>query len=296
MQKTLALLSLGTLLFSACATTNSDAQKITVVTSIYPLEFIVQELARSQANIINLVPSGFEPHDYELTPRDMGEIQSSDLVVVNGILEPWLEDLEQNLNEKEVHILNTSATLPLLSSSENATRLDPHFWLDPQMMNLMTDTILKELIALDPDNEAAYATNAQYFKQRLSELDSTIETTLSHCEQKDFVTSHAAFAYLANRYGLNQVSIAGLSPEEEPSAQSLKAVVDFVQKNDVSVIFFESLVSPELSETIAQEVGADTMVLNPIEGLTQEQLAEGEDYFSLMQQNTMNLKSALRCQ
>lgn len=299
MKRLLLSVFFSVIVLNGCSSQSPSDNKISVVTSIYPIEFLVDQIAKSQVHLSNLVPAAAEPHDYELTPQDVNTIATSDVLIVNGVIEPWLANVQQNLEGSNVQITNLSDQMSLLDTAGeegSGSGKDPHIWLDPVLMSQMADLVRNALIAADPSHSTVYEANAQTLKQKLSQLDSDYKTGLSKCEQKSFVTSHAAFAYLAQRYDLTQVSISGLNPDEEPSAQKLKEIVDFARTNKVNVIFFESLVSPDLSETIASEVGAQTLVLNPLEGLTQTQQAAGEDYISVMEENLQNLKTALVCE
>jgi zinc transport system substrate-binding protein len=279
------------IVLTGCATQSPSDDKISVVTSFYPIEFLVDQIAKSQVHLSNLVPAAAEPHDYELTPQDVNTIATSDVLIVNGVIEPWFVNVQQNLEGSKVEITNLSDQLSLFDTGK-----DPHVWLDPVLMSQMADIVRNALIAADPSHATVYESNALVLKQKLTALDSDYKKGLTKCEQRSFVTSHAAFAYLAQRYALTQVSISGLNPDEEPSAQKLKELVDFARTNKVTVIFFESLVSPDLSETIASEVGAQTLVLNPLEGLTQAQQADGADYLTVMEENLQNLRTALVCE
>ena len=174
-------------------------------------------------------------------------------------------------------------------------RTDPHFWIDPVMYKKMASIVEQAFELKDPENAILYATNLKVLDAKLDALDHEYRVGLSHCAKKDIVTSHSAFAYLAKEYGLNQVSIAGLSPDAEPSPKQLVDIATFAKKNDVKYIFFESLVSPRLADTIANEIGAKTLVLNPLEGLTPADVATGKDYFSVMRENLGNLRIALNC-
>jgi zinc transport system substrate-binding protein len=173
--------------------------------------------------------------------------------------------------------------------------IDPHIWLSPPLVKQITDKITQALIQIDPANSNYYQTNANSLKAKLDNLDVEYKQGLSNCAEKNIITSHAAFGYLATTYGLNQVSIAGLSPDAEPSPQQLADITKFAKANNVKFIFFESLVSPKLSDTIANEIGAKTLVLNPIEGLTNDEISQGKNYFTEMQNNLSNLKIALQC-
>ncbi|MBI2112964.1 MAG: zinc ABC transporter substrate-binding protein, partial [Candidatus Wildermuthbacteria bacterium] len=172
---------------------------------------------------------------------------------------------------------------------------DPHFWLNPFLAKEQAQKITDGFTKLDPASKEYYEANQKNLNERLDEIDKRYKESLANCRQDLVVTSHAAFGYLANRYAFDQVSIAGISPEEEPSPQNLIQVSKFVKDNNIEYIFFETLVSPRLSETIAKETGAKTLVLDPIEGLSQEDMAKGKDYFTLMEQNLENLVIALEC-
>ncbi|MBI3337531.1 MAG: zinc ABC transporter substrate-binding protein [Candidatus Staskawiczbacteria bacterium] len=261
--------------------------KIQVSASFYPLYFFARQIGGDKANVINITPAGAEPHDYEPTAKDIAQIENSKLVVLIGEgFEPWGSNIKQNLDSKNTIILTVG--------EENNTT-DPHIWLNPQLAKEIVDKITNGFAQIDPENTGYYQTNADIFKNELNNLDVEYKQGLADCEEKNIITSHSAFGYLAADYGFNQVSIAGLSPDAEPSSQQLANIVNFAKENNVKYIFFESLVSPKLSDTIANEVGAKTMVLNPIEGLTNEEVSQGKSYFTEMRNNLDNLKIALKC-
>jgi zinc transport system substrate-binding protein len=150
-------------------------------------------------------------------------------------------------------------------------------------------------VRADPDNAPAYDENARAFAATLTALDQAFETGLRTCARREVVTSHAAFAYLTSRYGLTQVPLMGLAPESEPSPAHMAAIVRFARRHRVKYVFFETLVNPRLADALAREVGAGTLVLNPIEGLTKQQQADGKGYVTLMEENLQNLRIALEC-
>lgn len=286
----------------------NNSSKIKVVTSFYPLYFFTTEIAGDKASITNLTPSGAEPHEYEPTARDMVNIESSNLLILNGGgLEGWGENVQSNLNKDKNKIVIAGeglATKTIIEEEkhegvarENNSNdgIDPHIWLSPILAKQMVDNIESGFSEVDPNNSSYYKSNAEILKNNLSILDEEFKKGLTTCGSKNIITSHSAFAYLASSYGLNQVSIAGLSSEEEPSSKEMAEITNFAKNNNVKYIFFESLISPKLSETIAREVGAKTLVLNPIEGLTDYEINEGKDYFSEMRNNLNNLKIALEC-
>lgn len=271
--------------------------KIVITTSFYPVHFLVSQVGGDLVNVINLTPAGREPHDYELTSRDIINIKKSKLLFLNGGgLEVWREDVEKSIKIGGPSIISLGDDL--MSQKINAgdeIKSDPHIWLSPVLAIKMSEKIASELIRLDPKNEAYYNSNLSIIKTKLINLDAKYKKELNNCKQKNIITAHAAFGYLSQAYDLKQVSIAGLSPEEEPSTQQLAEVVKFSRENEIKYIFFESLASPKLTETLAKEVGAQTLVLNPIEGLSEEEIDQGKNYLTEMEKNLENLKIALEC-
>ncbi len=262
--------------------------RITVVASFYPLSYFVQEIGGDHIIVTNLTPAGAEPHDFEPTPRDLAAIERSHLLLLNGIgLEPWATSVITNLRNSPVVVLEAAAGLN--------TSTDPHVWLDPILAQAEVAKITQALVNIDPDHQVKYEQNSTALSARLSALDQAFRTGLASCRQKNIVTSHAAFGYLADRYGLKQITLTGLSPDEEPTPRDLAIVADFVRQNKIDYIFLETLVSPRLAETLAREVGAQTLVFNPLEGLTPAEQQSGQDYFSIQKQNLANLKIALDC-
>jgi len=271
--------------------------KLKVAASFYPLYFFAQQIGGDKAEIINITPAGAEPHDYEPTAQDMTQIENSRLLILNGGgLEAWGDNIKQNLNPQKTVVVTVGDGLTNQQVTEDGkTITDPHIWQSPFLAEQIAGRIANGFMQIDPENKNYYQANADSLKNKLSNLDKEYGQGLSNCQNKNIITSHAAFGYLATAYGLNQVPISGLSPDAEPSPQQLADIVKFAKANDVKYIFFESLTSPKLSQTIATEIGAKTLVLNPIEGLTEEQLAQGDNYFTEMENNLNNLQTALQC-
>lgn len=268
--------------------TQTDSAQLKVTASFYPLYFFTSEIGGNKVEVINITPAGVEPHDYEPTVDDIINIKNSQILILNGGgLEVWSESLKQNIDKDKTTVVTLA---------DNTTNLDPHIWLSPILAKKMADKIIGALIAKDSGNRDYYMSNGEDLKTRLDELDANYKKGLSDCAGKDIITSHTAFSYMAQTYGFNQVSIAGLSPDAEPSPLQLASIAKFAKDNRVRYIFFESLVSPKLSETIASEIGAKTLVLNPLEGLTQEEMESDNNYFTEMERNLANLQIALRCQ
>lgn len=270
--------------------------KLAAAASFYPLYFISNEIGGDMVHVRNITPEGEEPHEYEPTSGDIVAIMNSALLVLNGEIEPWASDVIKNLNPQKTFTITAGEGLITETMvHEGEVEADPHIWLDPMLAAKMADNILKGFLKADSANEAYYASNTNKLKARFYALDTKFKRGLESCRTRNIVTSHAAFGYMAKAYGLRQVAIAGLSTESEPSAKELAEVARFAKENNIKYIFFESLVSPKLAETIASEVGAKTLVLNPLEGLTQDEIKNGDDYINVMEANLANLRIALEC-
>lgn len=275
-----------------------DGKKIHVVASFYPLYYFASQIAGDRIAIKNITPAGVEPHDYEPTAQDIVSIENSNLFILNGGgLESWGKKVQGNLTSDHTMVISVGQNLANKNFVvEGKSIVDPHVWLDPVLAGKEVDSIAKALVAIDPGNASLYEANASLLEEKLNMLDLTYSSGLRSCKVRDFVTSHAAFGYLAERYNLNQVSIAGLSPDEEPSTQKLVETASLVREKKISYIFFESLISSRLSETIASETGAKTLVLDPIEGLSEKDISSGKNYFTQMEMNLKNLQLALQCE
>ncbi|MBP9695441.1 MAG: zinc ABC transporter substrate-binding protein [Candidatus Magasanikbacteria bacterium] len=278
---------------------NTAQSKTTITTSFYPLYFFTQKIVGDTADVINITPSAAEPHDYEPTAQDIARMHDSDILVLNGgKFESWGEDIVANLSGSDTEVVFVSDKLMSNKFVDESgdTIPDPHVWLDPVLAKEQVKIISEALKTKDPANADLYTKNTDELLLSLDQIDQAYHNGFNNCKQKTFVTSHSAFGYLASRYGITQLSISGLSPDSEPSPKNLSDVTAFVKKHRIPVIFFENLVSPKLSETIAKEVGVKTLVLNPIEGLTKEEISQGKNYFTEMNSNLNNLKIALQCQ
>lgn len=276
---------------------NINQSGVNVVTSFYPLGYLAQELVGNRGSVTIITPAGAEPHDYELTPENLIAIQRSNIVVLNGNIEAWAKDIQDSIAGSSTKLVVAGdGLMSQRLTAEGKEELDPHVWLDPVLVIKEVARITDALIAVDPQNRSEYLLRNEQLITKLSTLDSLFRDGLKNCARRDFVTSHLAFSYLAKEYNLNQVGIAGLSPEDEPSPSQMSDVAKFVKENHVKTIFFESLVSPKLAQSIAQETGATTAELNPLEGLTADQVANGETYVTIMERNLANLQTALECQ
>lgn len=251
----------------------------TVVASFYPLAFAAEQVGGEAVSVENLTPPGAEPHDLEVSPSDVSKIKSADLVLLLGQgFQPQLEDAAGS-GPDVVALLDT----PALDLHPDG---DPHVWLDPiRYMKIV------ERLGVLLRRPAA----ASRLLVRLRKLDREYRRGLADCPRREIVTSHEAFAYLTERYGLHQIAITGLNPEAEPTPRALQETVDVVRASHATTVYFERLVSPRLAETVARETGTKTAVLDPIEGLTDTERNEGGDYFTLMRANLRALQTGLGC-
>lgn len=300
------------LVLSACSTKNtirSGGEKVSVYTSFYIMYDFTQKIAGDRAEIINMVPAGTEPHDWEPTPKDIAGLYSADLFIYNGCgMESWAEKVVETLNSPSLVVVEASRNIKERepaehdhdhsddseSHSHGEEGHDPHVWLDPQNAKIQMEAIKDGLIKVDPINSKYYEENFIFYAKKLDDLDRLYKEAVLEFSRKDIVVSHEAFGYLCDAYGLVQVAIEGISSESEPTPAKMAQIIKFVRENDVKVIFFEELASPKVAEAIARETGAKTDLLNPLEGLSDENLKAGKDYFSVMEENLEALKRALR--
>ena len=281
-------------------------ETVPVVASFYPLYEFAARIGGEHAAVRMLVPAGAEPHDYEPTARDVAGLMAAKLLVYNGAgFEPWVEKVLPSLPAAVVKV-NATAGLALVgadaegepnrrAAESGKAGFDPHVWLDPVLAQQQADNILAGFVGANPANRTAYEANEARLKADLRELDARYRQTLQSCRRKVFITNHAAFGYLASRYGLTMLPVSGLSPEAEPSPARLKEIVGLARQHGVRIIYFETLVSPRVAETIAREIGAQTRVLNPLEGLSPEEQRRGATYVRVMDENLRALADGLDC-
>jgi zinc transport system substrate-binding protein len=266
------------------AASESGGSRTRVVASFYPLAWAAEQIGGGTVSVRNLTPPGAEPHDLEPSAREIEAIRSADIVLYLGRgFQPGVQQAVDGAPGTKVDALEQQQ---LRQAQGEETGADPHVWLDPVRFAAIAKRIGAALGK--PDAATTLAS-------KLRSLDAEYRAGLSSCRRDDIVTSHAAFGYLADRYGLRQIAITGIDPEAEPSARELERVVDQARRSGATTVFFETLVSPRLAETVAREAGARTAVLNPIEGLTKDQAASGKDYLSLMRENLAALRRALGC-
>lgn len=294
-----ALLTLGGVAACSPAGGGHDPGRVDVVAAFYPLQFLTERVGGPTVTVTNLVKPGAEPHDLELNPRQVGQVVDAELIVYLGGFQPAVDEtVAQNGGDRAFDVAGVQ---PLRADaghrhSDGAGHeadhggQDPHVWLDPGRLATIGDRLAERLGHADPDHAADYTARAQALRTDLERLDGEYAEGLRNCQRREIVTSHTAFGYLADRYDLDQIGVTGLSPEAEPSPRRLATVAAEARAHRATTIFFETLVSPKVAETVAREVGARTAVLDPIEGPP----AEG-DYLTAMRTNLQTMRTALDC-
>ncbi len=306
-----ALLSILLALGACSRAGGSGNEALEVSASFYPLAEIARQVGGEAVRVNDLTPSGAEPHDLELTPGDLRRLGQSDLVLyLGGGFQHAVEDAVENLESPRKAIdllvgfeLRAPVEAPHDEHAEEEGEgqehaeetVDPHIWLDPVRMKGLVEKVETVLARAAPARAGDFEERAAAYSAELDRLDVAYRSTLSTCSRREVFVSHAAFGYLADRYELDMAPIAGLAPEAEPTPQRLREVADAARARGATTIFFETLVSPRVAEAVAREVGAEVAVLNPIEGLTDEQGQAGKDYLSLMRDNLRSLAAGLGC-
>ncbi|GAA5023597.1 zinc ABC transporter substrate-binding protein [Terrabacter aeriphilus] len=314
-RRALASLSVAAAVVAGAAACGSDAPgsgsggsaEGAVVTSFYPVEFATQQIAGGTVPVTVLTKPGAEPHDLELAPQDVGSMTQARLVIYSDGFQPAVDDAIGQVDPSRVLDVADAAQLTLTAAEEEGhdhadeshgdhaahSGDDPHFWLDPKRYAAVAQAIAARLGADDPTHAATYTASAKAFVAKLDALDAEFAKGLASCDSKVVVTSHAAFGYLSQRYGLEQHGISGLSPEAEPSAAGLQEISNLVRSEKVSTIFQETLVEPKFAQTVATSTGATLATLDPVEGITTE--SAGTDYFEVMRSNLAALQKGLGC-
>jgi zinc transport system substrate-binding protein len=307
MKKTSTAL-LGALpLASLLAACGSDAQSgdPRVVASFYPYAFVAEQVGGTHVEVDNLTSPGVEPHDVELKPKQVGAVQAADLVVFQRGFQSAVDDAVDQADLPGDDVLDVAKVVRLEEShvehsheehaeeSHEEGSHDPHTWLDPTTMITVARAVEERLSDADPDHASAFAANTRRLERELTRLDTAFADGLKTCRTRTIVTSHAAFHYLAERYRLTQVPIAGIDPTNEPTPAQLADISSLVKRENITTIFAEELVSPAIAETVARETGATTATLDPIEGLGDN--GGDETYLTLMRRNLDAIRTANGC-
>jgi zinc transport system substrate-binding protein len=284
---------------------------LVVAASLYPLDEFIRRVAGEGTEVLTVVPPGVEPHDWEPAPQDLVRLGRARLLIVNGAgMEPWTHRLASEVAARGTRVVVTTLGLPLLAAGgplhAHPTRgglragtpgaPDPHVWLDPVMAQSQVRVIRDALSEVAPARKAAYAANAEALLARLQALDARLEAGTRACRHREIIVTHAAFGYLARRYRLAQLALLGVGHDAEPGPAELGAIVRRARTTGLRHVFVEPLRSPRLAETLAREIPATLLTLNPLEGLTAVERAAGKDYVAIMDDNLASLRQGLECQ
>lgn len=298
-----------------CGTANQDTtggtaetDGISVVTTFYPMYEFTQQVAGETADVSMLIPSGTDSHGFEPSAKDVAQISEADVFVYSSPeMETWVTDMLSVIESEDVVVVEASEAIELLENDSeeeghdhshgeegHTHAVDPHVWLDPVYAQQQVTAIRDGLIEADPDNQALYTEQAAQFSSELEALHQDFAEGFEGAENRLFVTQHAAFGYLANRYGLTQVSIGGYSTETEPDPARLAEISSFIREHNLPVVYYNQSASSAIAETVAEETDTGTAQLHSIEGVSDAEQAEGADYLSLMRQNLEALKLSIR--
>ena len=294
-----ATLSVAVMALSACSgsgETASSGSSLQVTAAFYPLQYIAQRIGGDAVDVTSLTPPGAEPHDLELTPQALAELQESDLVVHLSGFQPAVDEAVDQTSEAVAIDAADSADLTHAAekhSEEEQGSTDPHFWLDTDRLSDVAAAVAEAMTQAHPRGAEEFAENLAGLRRDLDDLHQEYAAGLAECSVTSLVTAHESFGYLAQRYGMAQVGIAGLSPDTEPEPQQLAFVADLVEREGVQTIYTETLVSPAVAQTVADETGAQTAVLDPLEGVTDD--SAGSDYLSVMRANLKALRAGQDC-
>lgn len=289
----------------------SEESKLKVMASFYTMYDFAKKVGGDKVDVKNMVPAGTEPHDWEPAATDIKNLEDADVFIYNGVdMEHWTEEVLDSLDNRSLKVVEAARGISLIKGEDHDEDKDhdkddqdkdehdedghdPHVWLNPLNAKAEMENIKNALVEADPKNKAYYTENYDKYAKELDQLDAEYKKELEATKSKNIITAHEAFGYLCSAYGLNQVGIEGLSPDSEPEPSRMNEIIGFAKAQGVKTIFFEELVNPKVAETIAKEIGAKVEVLNPLEGLSEEEEKAGDDYFSVMKANLKKLKAAL---
>ncbi|MBQ6458152.1 MAG: zinc ABC transporter substrate-binding protein [Exiguobacterium sp.] len=328
----LGAVAAGTLLLGACGNTEGDNAsestdgQLTVFASTFALKSLAEEIGGDRVNVEMVIPPGADPHTYEPTSKQMTQIAEADLFLTIGHdLEPYVESMEKSLDGQNVAFVKTAENVKLLdaadtvhvheeeghaedeghSEDEHANeeashsedeydhgKYDPHVWLDPTNAVSMAEAVEAAFSEEAPDYKDEFAERLSTFKDEANALDAELKAAVENGSKSELLVTHAAYGYLAERYGFDQLPIAGLTPSEEPSQQALKRIIEEARLHDLNYIAFEDTVTPKVAEVVKQEIGAESVTIYNLESVTKEQM--DKSYFDLMRENVKALETALK--
>ncbi|TCW33352.1 zinc ABC transporter substrate-binding protein [Thermoanaerobacterium thermosaccharolyticum] len=292
MKKLLSIFLAISILFSltSCNTKISKRpDKMIVYASFYPLYDLTKKIAGDKVVVQNIIPPGVEPHDWEPTTRQVADIERASVVIYLGLgMDSWINKIETSVSGPKFINVSTG-----INAIKVGNAVNPHVWLSPKETQILAKNIKDALVNADNKNAKYYQSNYENLVKTLKQLDNEYTTKLKNTKTKTFVVYHSAFDYIARDYGLNQVSIVGMSEEAEASPAKIAEVIKLIKDENIKYIFTEPLTSPKPIQSIANETGTKVLPLNTIEGITKDEMKKGYDYIKLMQQNLDNLQKAL---
>lgn len=287
----------------------ADAEgKVKVVATIFPMYDFVRRIGGDQVAVNMMVPAGTEPHAWEPSTRDMMDLEEADLLVYNGAgMETWMDDVLSSVQNKDLVVLEASKDVSLLKTDHDEDEdedhedhdddhhhgeYDPHVWLSPSNAKIEMRAIADALKSIDPEHADMYEQNYKVAAEECDKLSEEYASALAPYEGRYIVVAHEAYGYLCHEYGLNQIGIEGVSADQEPDAARMREIIDMVGEYDIRCIFFEELVDPKVAKTIADETGCKTAALSPLDGLTEEDIDNGRNYYSVMRDNLATILQA----
>jgi zinc transport system substrate-binding protein len=311
-------------LLAACADSgnqdSAEEDKMKIYTTIYPIQYFTEQIGGDQVEVESVLPPGSDAHSFEPTSNQLVDIAKANAFLYSSDeLETYAGTIADAIGDDDVTIKQLAGDIDLLPfdeehdhSDEEAAEeehdhngeeaaeeehdhgsVDPHYWLDPERAKQMAENIKDSLVELDPDNKAAYEENFTGVAQKLDELDAKFQQAVEGKENKKIIVSHAAYGYWEDHYGIEQIAITGLSPTNEPSQQELENIIHTAEDNKLNYVLFEQNVSPKVATIVQDEIDADVLRIHNLETITEDEVNDGEDYFSLMNNNIDTLEQAL---
>ncbi len=309
------------LILSGCGQSESDGEAdqgadFTIYTSIYPLQYFAERIGGDSVKVESIIPPGSDGHTYEPTTKELVKVSEADLLIYNGAgFEGFINKAKKSLEKQDVTFLNASAHITEENSEHDeehgeghedgheedahehgdheSGEIDPHLWLDPVYAIEMSHRIKDEMINQHPEKKEEFEKNFDVLKKDLEELDGKFKEIAENSDRKEFIVAHSAYGNWEDRYGLEQTSVAGISPSHEPSQKETQKIIQYARENNISYIILEKNISSRIAEMIQKEVGADVLYLSNLESLTEDQIEADEDYFSIMEENLQTLEKAL---
>ncbi|WP_077619165.1 metal ABC transporter substrate-binding protein [Bacillus sinesaloumensis] len=297
-------------LLSACGADqniSSDEGKLSIYTTVFPLTDFAKKIGGQDVIVKSIYPPGADAHSFEPTPRDMTEIASADAFIYTGVgVEAFVSTAQKTLKDENVELIEAAEDIEFLNTEEHNhdeqehheeehhhSDIDPHIWLDPLYSIQIVENIKDALIELNPSGKELYEKNFKDLKEQLEELHTEFQKVTSSAKRNEILVAHSAYGYWEARYGIKQISITGFSPTNEPSQKELKDIIETAKEHKLKYILFEQNISSRIAETVQKETGTDSLTLHNLEAITEQEMEENEDYFSLMMQNLETLKKAL---